>query len=359
MTRRDLVSAALTAPMAVVSWSLADWDLLIRQARRANLLPRLAAILEDHGLIGQIPPQAGAHLQAAALVPRRQDKAVRWETRQILDAIAATGTKLILLKGAAYVMAGLPAARGRVFSDMDILVPRAALAEVESALMKHGWMTTHHNAYDQRYYRRWMHELPPMQHATRQSVIDVHHSILPQTARLKPDVEKLRAAAVAVAGIPNLYVLAPEDMVLHSATHLFHDGELDNGLRDLTDLDALLREFSGRPDFWQRLPARAAELDLLRPLFYALRYTNRILGTPVPAKAIQTAGAGKPPRLLLCLMDAIFLRALRPDHPSAADMWAPAARSLLYLRSHWLRMPPLLLAYHLTVKALRRKGEDA
>lgn len=359
MTPRDLVSVALTTPEALVSWGLPGWDLLIRQARRANLLPRLAVVLEDHGLLGQVPPQARAHLQAAALVPLRQDKAVRWETRQILAAIAATGTKLILLKGAAYVMAGLPPARGRVFADIDILVPRAALREVEGALMKHGWLTTHHNAYDQRYYRRWMHELPPMRHATRQSVIDVHHAILPQTSRLKPDAEKLRAAAIAVAGVANLYVLAPEDMVLHSATHLFHDGELENGLRDLTDLDALLREFSGRPDFWQRLPARAAELDLLRPLFYALRYTNRVLGTPVPAEASRSAAAGKPPRLLLQLMDAIFQRALRPDHPSAADTWTPAARNLLYLRSHWLRMPPLLLAWHLTVKALRKKEEES
>ena len=350
MTAQDLATAALTTPEALLSWKLPTWDLLIRQCRRANLLPRLAVVLADRGLLERIPPQARAHLRAAAHTPQRQDKAVRRETRQILAALAATGTNLVLLKGAAYVMA----ARGRVFADIDLLVPRADLPVVEAALMMHGWMTTHHNAYDQRYYRRWMHELPPMRHVTRQSVLDVHHAILPQTARLKPETDKLLAAAVAVPGIANLYVLAPEDMVLHSATHLFHDGELDNGLRDLTDLDALLREFSRQPGFWLRLPARAAELDLLRPLFYALRYTRRILGTPVPAtEELQTQG--KPPRLLLALMDAIFLRALRPDHPSAADAWTPAARKLLYLRSHWLRMPPLLLAWHLTVKALRRK----
>jgi hypothetical protein len=34
-------------------------------------------------------------------------------------------------------------------------------------------------------------------------------------------------------------------MVLHSATHLFYDGELNHGLRDLVDLDDLLRHFSG------------------------------------------------------------------------------------------------------------------
>jgi hypothetical protein len=52
-------------------------------------------------------------------------------------------------------------------------------------------------------------------------------------------------------------------------------------------------------------------------------------------------------------MDAIWLRALRSPHPSAAAPLAGAALLALYVRGHWLRMPPLLLARHLTIKALR------
>jgi hypothetical protein len=141
------------------------------------------------------------------------------------------------------VAAGLPAAAGRLFSDIDILVPKARLDEVESQLMAHGWVSTHHDAYDQRYYREWMHELPPMQHLRRATVIDVHHAILPQTAAVRPDPARLRAGARAIPGAPGLYVLAPCDMVLHSATHLFSEGEYDHGLRDLFDLHRLLCHF--------------------------------------------------------------------------------------------------------------------
>jgi hypothetical protein len=155
-----------------------------------------------------------------------------------------------------------------------------------------------------------------------------------------------------------LQVLAPVDMILHSATHLFSDGELEHGLRDLSDLDGLLRHFSGEPDFWRRLADRAREIDLARPLYYALRYTRRILGTPVPDSAVAMADAGLPPRLLAWLMDELFMRALRPDHPSCADAFTPAARWLLYVRSHWLRMPPLLLVQHLLHKALVSPKEE-
>jgi len=148
--------------------------------------------------------------------------------------------------------------------------------------MRAGWHASGLSEYDKRYYRRWMHEIPPMQHIQRATVIDVHHAILPDTARYHPDSAKLRSRAVAVKGLPGVYVLAAEDRILHSAAHLFHDGELPHGLRDLTDLDLLLRDAAADREFWPRLAARAGELQLSRPLFYALRYLRHFLDTPFP-----------------------------------------------------------------------------
>jgi hypothetical protein len=83
------------------------------------------------------------------------------------------------------------------------------LPQAESALMLDGWATTHHDPYDQRYYRRWMHELPPFQHIHRLTTLDVHHGILPDTARLRPDSGKLREAAVPAERDARVRVLAP------------------------------------------------------------------------------------------------------------------------------------------------------
>ncbi len=348
----ELVSRVLRDPPSAATLGLAEWDLLVRQARHAQLLARICVVLADRGLLQRVPEQPRTHLEAARVVSDKQDRAVRWEVNRIRHALERLGMPIILLKGAAYVMAGLPPARGRLFSDVDILVPKEQLAGVEATLMLHGWAATQHDAYDQRYYRTWMHELPPMQHIKRQTVIDVHHSILPETARLHPDPAKLRQAAVPLEGHDGLKVLAPADMVLHSATHLFHDGELEHGLRDLADLDGLLRHFGRSESFWRQIVPRARELDLSRPLFYALRYAAAALGTPVPGDIMQAAAAGRPPGALLALMDALFARALAPDHPSCRGRFTGPARRLLYVRAHWLRMPPLLLARHLMHKAL-------
>ena len=348
---------ALRSPPSVLSWTASQWEMLIRQARSADLLPRIAALLEELGLLERVPAAPRAHLIGARRLALAQADEVRREVGQIMKALGRTGADVVLLKGAAYLFARLPAANGRIFSDIDILVPKEALAEVEAALMLHGWVTSHLEPYDQRYYRRWMHELPPLRHVARATVIDVHHSIAPPTGRLKPDSRKLLAAAMPLVEHPRLRVLAPTDMVLHSAAHLFLNEELSHGLRDLVDIDSLLRHFGADGRFWTGLRERAAELDLEGPLDYALRYAPAILGTPVPPapRNHSTPLAGWRGKLL----DALYLRALRPRHPEAEDAFTPLARQALYVRGHWLRMPPALLAYHLTVKALRRPPEAA
>ncbi len=361
MTAQDLATAALTTPEALLSWKLPTLDLLIRQCRRANLLPRLAVVLADRGLLERIPPQARAHLRAAAHTPQRQDKAVRRETRQILAALAATGTKLVLLKGAAYVMEGMAAARGRVFADIDLLVPRAALPEVEAALMMHGWMTTHHNAYDQRYYRRWMHELPPLKHALRESVLDVHHAILPETSRLRFSAEPLFEAARPLPGWESLRVLAPADMVLHSAVHLF-SGEFEHGLRDLADLDSLLREFASL-QFWLDLTARADALGLGRPLYYAMTQLSSCFATPIPREVVEHMERYRPSQAVDALMRAMHARLFRPGSPGRPRTGKTLARQGAFVHAHWLKMPVALLLYHSIYKSAiapwRRDGSGS
>lgn len=351
MTDWPLLIQVLRDPGAMARLALPDWDLLLRQALAANLTASLYCLAEEGGVLAAMPAQPRRHLDWVRALLARHGDGVRWEVDRIGTALAPLGVPLILLKGAAYVLAGLPPARGRLFSDIDILVPKADIGRVESALMQAGWMSQHHDAYDQRYYRVWMHEIPPMRHVQRANMIDVHHAILPLTARARPDPAKLRAAAVALPDTSGVCVLAPCDMVLHSATHLFYDGEFGKGLRDLLDLHRLLEHFGADPAFWDRLPERARALELARPLFYALRYCALVLGTPVPAATVAALAPAGPGRLLLGLMDALFERALMPDHASCDGALTGAARLLLYIRGNWLRMPPLLLARHLFHKA--------
>lgn len=351
--KRPLLLDVLLAPEQATTLSSNEWDLLVRQARRANLIARLARLLEPK--LDVLPEAPARHLRAALLIEQRQHIAVRWEAECIRRALQPLGIRPTLLKGAAYLLTGLPAADGRLFGDVDLLVPKAQIDATEAGLIAAGWAFSDDlDAYDERYYRQWMHEIPPLYHRQRDTALDLHHTILPPTARTRVNTAALLEDVRELPDLPGLLVLTPVTMFLHSAAHLFHEGELDNGLRDLFDLDALLRGFADQPGFWVDLVPRARTLGLARPLFHALRYTTRLLGTPVPTHVMQQAAFDAPPCSQQRLLDACYEHALMPVHSSCDGSLTAPTRLALYIRSHWLRMPLGLLAQHLTRKAWLR-----
>lgn len=347
----DLLSRVWGTELRLARFSARDWELLLGQARRARLLPRLARHFEDQdGGLAMLPSPQQLYLRGALYLVERQRHEVLAELAHLRRALRGLATPVVLLKGAAYLFAGLPPAHARVFSDLDIMVERGQIAVVEDALMAGGWISEERDSYNQRYYRQWMHEVPPLRHVQRGSVIDLHHTIAPPTSRFKVDAARL-LERVRPVGTSGLFVLGPEDMVLHSAVHLYQESEFDHGLRDLLDLRDLLLHFGREPAFWPALLARARELRLEEPLFHLLHQARRLFGLRLPAEAeaalAARLGRGPGPSLVAALLG----HALRPNHPSCDSPTARLARWMLYVRSHWMRMPLHLLLPHLVRKA--------
>ena len=348
----DALLRSLRDPACMAEHTEATWDVLMRQALAAGLLARLGALARQAGVEHRLPVPVRRQMQALLAVAEQQRRAVRWELLMLSRDLAELPGPVLLLKGAAYVAGDLPPAPGRLFSDIDILVARDQLDQAEAALMLGGWASAAETTYDERYYRQWMHELPPMLHLRRQTNLDLHHNILPLTARIKTHSAPLLAAARPLSEFPRFSLPAPVDQVLHSATHLMHEGEWNHGLRDLADLDSLLREHSRTAGFWDALLARAAELSLGRPLFYGLSLCREYLHTPVPAEVLDRCPA-RPGAVHRALMPALFRRALTGPHRASMAWGTPVAEFALYVRSHYLRMPLHLLLPHLIVKAFR------
>lgn len=315
-----------------------DWTGLVSSARAEQLSGSLAMRMEGR----ELSPRVAALFEGARRDAAYARTQALWEAEMARRALAELGVPVVLLKGTAFHAANLDACRGRSVGDLDILVPRAGIERVEQALLDAGWERLKPaEGYDDLYYRRWMHELPPLIHRTRDRMIDVHHTILPLTARPTPDAEALLADSVVLDN--GQRILAPADMIVHAAAHLFADGDLAGGLRNLWDIDRLLREFAAADrDFWATLEARARRHQLAGPVARALRLSHALYGTPLREGA----------RTRLSLADRLF-RARLLARNSWGQERGKALRFAFYIRSHWLRMPPLMLARHLWTKARR------
>lgn len=325
---------ALAEPASVLTLDAAAWTGMLAIARAESLIGTLA-----HRLGGlALPAQAAAILTDARRSAAHARTQALWEAEMARRALASVDAPIVLLKGSAYVAAGLDAGVGRSIGDLDILVPRDRLDAVEAALLAGGWEWAKENAYDDLYYRRWMHELPPLIHRTRDRMIDVHHTILPLTARPTPDAAALLADSVPLGN--GLSTLSPPDMIVHAVAHLFADGDLAGGLRNLWDIDRLLREFGERDGFWDALGERSRRHQLAGSVARGLRLARRLYGTPVDD---VLAGRAR-------VADRLYERRLLARDGWGRERLKPL-RLAFYIRSHWLRMPPLMLARHLLIKA--------
>ena len=343
----------LASPERAAALGPGEWDFVVRIARGARLLGVIRARLERTQLLGAIPPEVRAQLEGAWRTAAYRRQMVLREMWAVAKVLVPLGVPLVALKGAAYIAQGLRCAEGRLPEDLDLMVPRDRLDEVEQALVGAGWASETTDPYDQRYYRVWSHELPPMRFAGHPIELDVHHTILPPVGRVRPEDRALFEGTVPIPGFP-FGALSPADQVLHACAHLFESSDCIGRLRDLVDIDGLLREHAATPGFWTTLLVRARLHRLGRSLWYALHYGQTWLGTPCPENMALEVARLRPAAVGRAVMDRMIPRALLPQQPDEEPTFGVRlARFALVFRSMWLRMPPWLLAYHSAAKLVR------
>jgi len=344
---------ALRSPASLRTLELPEWEVLLSCARRNAVLAYLGERSTAAGEIDAFPPQAQKAMRAAMTAVGRLAQLARWELERVRRVLAPAGIPVIALKGGAYLLRGLPHARTRPMSDVDVMVPHAAIDAAEQALLEAGWQGTKVDAYDQAYYRRWSHEIPPLQFPGRLLSVDVHHTICPPVSRLRPDPERFWANSQPSA-MDGVRLLSPPDSVLHAAVHLFFDSDFDGRFRDLVDVHEMLEAFGREAGFWPALVESARLQGLARPLYYACVTRRTVLGAATPDDVLRELERYRPAAPVDAWMKRTLATLLTPADP--AD-WPPAHRGLLWLmyaRSHWLRMPPHLLVPHLVRKSFRR-----
>lgn len=333
--------ALLRTPTGASGLSGAEWSAVMAQGRRLQMLGQLAERLARAGQGDVVPAAAQRHLALAMLNSERRAQAAQWEV-QGLRRVVEPGVPLVLLKGCAYALCGDANAPGRNFSDVDVLVPKAALASVEVSLIAVGWKPSELSAYDVAYYRNWMHELPPMTHVRRNTTVDLHHAINPPVSRCHVRTELLLPGLVEIrAGI---FSLAPLDRVIHCAIHLVQEGDATKLLRDLYDLYLLSEQHCGGAAAKEHLLVRAAELGVAPQVRAAVE----------AARGVFTSEPAVGGWLSACLRRAAI------DSLSEGASWIaqwPVVVLLAY--SHWIKMPARLLVPHLLRKAwLGLRGKD-
>ena len=340
------------------------WSRVFRLANASRLLARVDVVLKRHHLEDCVPEEARWQLESARVRSERMKRQLRWEMeilrRGMRNAVMADSEPIpvVLLKGGAYLCGNFPWSEGRISVDLDVLVPFEKLAETEAKLNQAGWFAEKKNDYDERYYREWMHEIPPMHNYERRTELDVHHTILPRIGKVSIDSSKLWQKVVPCGDDPDFLRLGDCDLLIHSIVHMFQDGDLRDCLRDLLDMDAMVRFFcQNKPEFTPQFLARVEELGVQRPVALAVRYLDRMLKTPIPDELRKSCRRWNQGPLCRGFMDWLVPRGVLTEMPGEERSSVHFARMCLLIRQHWLRMPKRILIPHLLRKWRERRRE--
>ena len=324
---RDPLINIIREPSLTAQLTPAQWNLALCQAEAAQLMGVLADMyLPDPSVL---PEVARERLSWAQQLVLHQQRSVEMALQHLIDALGDYSP--MLLKGAAYQVAQTPNAAGRMMSDIDILIPQRFLKQAERSLWLHGWDNRGKTPYDEKYYRLWMHELPPFVHQKTGVVLDLHHHWLPNTCRWQFDIGQVYQNAYQASSL-DMLLPDPCDLCLHAAAHLLTSGEGDKGWRDLRDVYLLSQQVSRSLLF-----ERAEHLGLHQPLLKVLTLAEQLWG---PTAATPTSSWA--------------LTAMLPSHSCYRGWITSAAKAQFYCQAHLLRMPLSLLLPHLMRKAVTR-----
>lgn len=348
MSLRELIVRIFARPVLALSINEPQWVEIIRILRQQQQLARYAYLFRQADVFMQLPQYARHHMRNAEIIADKQLRQVSSEAIELTKLLAPLNVRPVFLKGAAYaLMRELPAGIGRTFSDLDILVPKEQITAVEQRLSVFGFLPEPVSNYDQHYYRNWTHEIPPLRHHSRGTILDIHHNLVPPISGRAPDIRRFWQHLDLTDD--GYQVLSLPAMTLHSLIHLFFNEDFKKGFRDLTDLHLLFAGFSEQD--WEQLLQLAEQTGFMFELMLACRYSHSLLTTPIPAWVMQQTEQYQPSKLRLQLLDFIFLRLLSPQHPLLNTYLDQLAALLALIRGHWLKMPPQILLGHLSVKA--------
>lgn len=343
-------AARLTPDTARPPAPALDWPYLLRAAEWQGIMPLLHTSLHTTGL--PVPPEVTAHLHAAYWQHHFRNRALMAELADLLRAAAAARIDAMPLKGAVLAPLYYPTAALRPLSDLDFMVRPDDAERFAAILRDRGYRhALARPALPQPHVAQLLREWTFVRQTPATTLI-VEFRIEPLdpalgtllacdsalVTRLMRHADGIwaRARRDEFAGAP-LWRIAPEDLLLHVASHLTtrHTGYRLLWLHDLCRITAA---HPGDLD-WPQVAANARALRLHAPVFTALEAACDWLDAPIPLAMITPRFFGTTERGLSMARVERRLLTARRGAQTEADLsrepplqWWLLAASLLRLR---------------------------
>jgi len=319
--------------------------------RAANLLSIFAHKVMREGMLYELPESFQWHITSNINYSERQQYQVGIEIDRVNLLLEEVGVSPVFLKGAAYNIEKVVSLEGRTMSDIDILVRSSEIKKTEKRLLSLGWQAKELSNYDEKYYREFAHEIPPMFDPISGTTLDIHHNLYLPVSGKAPEESILRQNIIATS--ENKLVFKKHMQALHTCVHLYWNEDVSSSLRDLYDFTCLCND-SASEQFWDVMIETAKNMNL-SPLLYDVVCLSEFffkLHCPLETKTQLRSHLSLFQRIHQSITRSVMKRALVPNTHACSSISLQTCRFLAYLRGHLIKMPVHVLVPHMFRKLI-------
>ena len=260
-----------------------DWGHFTKISCAHGIAPLIYHSLRRSGAISLLPPAPAETLRSSYYGNAARNSLLYDELRRVLKALREENLEVIVLKGAALAEIVYGQWALRPMSDIDLLVRKEKLAEVEAKLVHMGYVLEEHGKTKEYYQEHHYHVVFAKSAAT---AIEVHWHIQRPIAPFRIDIDDLwkRAQPAALAGVEAL-VLSPEDLLLHLCQHAWKHN-LSGGIRPLCDIAETTNYYRKKID-WKKVATLSSDWQMAPCLYLGLWLAREMLGARIPQSFIK------------------------------------------------------------------------
>lgn len=266
-----------------------DWDYIKTASFAHGMAPLIYRSLRQSGMTRLLPQSAAEALRSTYYGNAARNSLLYDELHGVLKAFSDERIETIVLKGAVLAESVYPHRALRPMSDIDLLVRKEQLANVENKLVDMGYVLEKRVKTKEYYLELHYHWVFAKPSAIS---IEIHWHITRPNSPFRIDINGLwdRAQPIASAGVEALS-LSVEDLLLHLCQHM-HKHNLIGGIRPLCDIARVIEHYHNAID-WMALKARSFQWGISPYVYLALYLAKELLDARVPSSfldGIEPAG---------------------------------------------------------------------
>lgn len=256
------------------------WNDILSQLTRTGLAPLFFSRLENTSLAADVPAPVLLALREEYFLHGARNMIIFNDLSGLLEVLRPHGINAVVLKGACLAGKVYGDIALRPMGDIDILVRRSDLEEVQQVLIGMGYGPAERPPIREQ-CRKHHHLIPFVRPGG--PPIEVHWSLTPAGCRFPMTMEDLeeKALEIRINGASAL-MLCPEDLLVHLCLHLCTNHRFSMlELRNLCDIAEVLLHYGDEID-WTYLGERTRRFGVGKYVYSTLLVAEKLFGATLP-----------------------------------------------------------------------------